>query len=89
MLLTIGALAAPFPFIFGIHSSTYQSNQSYMTSDIVRVFLDENRIEFGNLGLPPPLPERRYRKLVNSLKELIPELRSQKMKGMRQNIGKP
>lgn len=31
--------------------------------ETVRVYLDEDRIEFGSLGPPPPLPERRRRKL--------------------------
>lgn len=68
----LGALGAPFPFIFGICSNTYDKNTNMVSGETVKVFLDENRIEFGELGLPPPLPERRHTKLRTHMLETIP-----------------
>ncbi len=45
-----------------------------VAGDTVKVFLDNNVIEFGNLGAPPSLPERRHRKLVTQLKHVVPVL---------------
>ena len=35
--------------------------------EVVQVYLDENRIDFGSLGPPPRLPERRRKKLYTDL----------------------
>jgi hypothetical protein len=37
------------------------------SSETVRVFLDENRLELGSLGPPPPFPEGRAKKLMADL----------------------
>ncbi len=71
-----GALGAPFPFIFGIHHETYKNNASLIANETVKVFLDDNVIAFGSLGLPPPIPEGRYKKLYFHMIENIPWFRS-------------
>ena len=38
-----------------------------LSSESVKVYLDENRIDFGSLGRPPDLPEGRHKKLLNDL----------------------
>ncbi len=70
---TTGALGAPFPFILGIHTLFLSEDQNSLFSDeIIRVYLDENRIIFGRIGTPPALPERRYKKLLALISEVAP-----------------
>jgi len=72
---TLGVLAAPVPFIVGIHSSFLASPGCLyhgIAPETVRVFIDENRIEAGSLGPPPPLPERRNAKLLRILQLAAP-----------------
>lgn len=75
-IVSLGALGAPFPFIFGIHHETYKNNASLIANETVKVFLDDNVIAFGSLGLPPPIPEGRYKKLYYHIIENIPWFRS-------------
>jgi hypothetical protein len=63
----LGAVGAPFPYLFGIHVDMYATAQSLLLPETVCVFLDENRIEFGLLGKSPKFPERRYRKLLQAM----------------------
>lgn len=63
----IGALSAPFPCIFGVFADVYQQNASSVSPDTVRVFLDDNRVDFGSLGPPPKFPDGRYKKLINAI----------------------
>jgi hypothetical protein len=93
-----GVLAAPLPFLVGIHSSflpepsdASSSSSSHkrssfsagytpsqfegiavFSSETVRVFLDENRLELGSLGPPPPFPEGRAKKLMADLVYALP-----------------
>lgn len=60
-------VTAPFPYITGIHTSYWSSVDQSACEDAVKVFLDENRIDFGDLGAPPALPDRRARKLLQSI----------------------
>jgi hypothetical protein len=71
----LAALYAPFPFIFGIHKK-FVDDQKYsnIPADTVKVFLDENKIDFGKGGPAPQLPEKRFNKLTNQLKQLVPKL---------------
>jgi hypothetical protein len=72
---TLAALYAPFPFIFGIHKKFVDDQKhSNIPADTVKVFLDENKIDFGKGGPAPQLPEKRFKKLVNQLKQLVPKL---------------
>lgn len=41
------------------------------SSETVRVYLDENRVELGSLGPPPPFPEGRAKKLMADLVSVI------------------
>lgn len=70
----LGALGAPFPFFFGIHSDIYEENKqsliSTYSSEIVYVFLDEDRLE--NFPENLPQPERRYNKLLQHINKIIP-----------------
>lgn len=68
----LGALSAPFPYIFGLNAEVYRRNKSLVAADAVTVFLDENRIDCGALGPPPPFPERRYKKLFLQVTQSIP-----------------
>ena len=66
------ALEAPFPFILGIHSSFLQGSDCLIGNETVRIYLDENRIDFGSKGPAPPLPDRPYSKLLQVIKESAP-----------------
>lgn len=79
--LFIEAFGAPFPFIFGIDQQTYNESSSFILPETVRVFLDDDVIDLGSLGLPPPMPEARYRKLLKSIYENIPWYEQEKDKG--------
>lgn len=95
MILFLGVLAAPLPFVVGVHTSflpqptspdarpqsinsastrssiyapTCFDGYAVFSSETVRVYLDDNRIEVGSLGPPPRLPDGRYKKLMNDLK---------------------
>jgi hypothetical protein len=63
----IGILSAPVPCIFGVHSDVYKQNESLVSPEIVKVFLDDNQVDCGELGPPPKFPEGRYRKLINAI----------------------
>lgn len=63
----IGILSAPVPCIFGVHSDVYQQNAYLVSPEIVKVFLDDNKVDCGELGPPPKFPEGRYRKLINAI----------------------
>ena len=49
--------------------NTFVDDRYYavFSPDTVQVYLDEDRVDFGELGPPPPLPERRRRKLHTDL----------------------
>lgn len=68
----LGVLSAPLPFILGIHKSFLQYPECLMASETVVVHLDENRIHFGSLGKPPPLPEKRAKKLLALIQNAAP-----------------
>ncbi|CAK9252177.1 unnamed protein product [Sphagnum jensenii] len=57
-------LGAPFPFIAGVHSSYFSMIDPKLCEEAVRVFLDDNRLEFGSLPPPPPLPDKQAKKLI-------------------------
>lgn len=63
----VGALGAPFPYLFGVYTDLYHQNTSQISPEVVLVFLDDNRVEFGALGPPPKFPDRRYKKLLDAL----------------------
>lgn len=63
----IGILAAPLPFIVGILSTYLAEEDCYIGEESVRVYLDENKIDFGTLGPPPTIPERRRKKLISAI----------------------
>jgi hypothetical protein len=60
----IGMLAAPFPFILGVHSSLLDRDDCCIGDDTCKIFLDTNKIDFGANDAPPPLPDRRAKKLL-------------------------
>ena len=63
-----GLVSAPFGFIAGVHTSFYHIvDQQDKESEAVKIFLDENRIDFGASGPPPPLPEKKARKLYQAI----------------------
>lgn len=105
----LGVLAAPLPFLIGIHSSflpdvdlhsslkqhifspsspsrdscsrnSIGDNSQFRNSTIspegnsifspetIKVYLDTDVIEFGSFGLPPSLPESKYKKLISELR---------------------
>ena len=66
-MLDAGLVAAPFPFIAGVHSSYYEHIDLSVCEEAAKVYLDEDRIDFGELGPPPALPERRSRKLFHDI----------------------
>ncbi len=68
----LGALGAPFPFIFGIHAKTYEDNHYLVAPETVKIFLDDDMIDFGALGPPPALPDRRAQKLLTHIQQVIP-----------------
>lgn len=68
----VGVLGAPFPFIVGIHASFLKSRDCSFAPETVRVFLDNNLIDFGALGQPPALPERRAKKLMQVILSTAP-----------------
>ena len=82
-----GALGAPFPFIFGVSTETYQLNSSLVSNETVKVFLDDNKIDFGELGPPPPLPERRHMKLKNQIGEIVPWYSNLELYAKEENAG--
>ena len=65
----LGMLDAIVPFVLGIHSSFLSLPECCISNDTVCVYLDENRIEFGDLGECPSLPERRIKKLFQYIVE--------------------
>jgi hypothetical protein len=67
VVLVAGMLAAPFPFITGIHTSYLQQHERDIGEETVRVYLDVNHIDFGTLGATPTLPDRGLRKLQNEV----------------------
>ena len=62
---------APVPFIVGIHTDFLKSVHCSIPEEAVVVFIDDNRVELGALGLPPALPESRGRKLQAALTPLV------------------
>jgi hypothetical protein len=60
----LGFVAAPFPFITGVHTSYYENLDKTVCEEAAKVFLDENRIDDGSLGAPPTIPDRRRKKLL-------------------------
>jgi hypothetical protein len=62
------------PFILGLHCTVYQqaSIQNIVGEETVQVFIDDNKILFGSLGAPPPLPTRRFKKLVHHIYSTAP-----------------
>jgi hypothetical protein len=62
----IGMLAAPFPFVTGIHTSYLESHTKDICEETVVVYLDSNQITFGNMGLPP-IPDKRAKKLLSEI----------------------
>lgn len=70
----VGVLGAPFPFITGIHSSFLNYECSFGL-DCIKVFLDENRIEFDHESTSlPPLPEKRAKKLLAGIVAFTPNI---------------
>jgi hypothetical protein len=67
----VGVLGAPVPFIVGLHPSFMRSSDCIIPDEAVTVFLDDNKINLGILGPPPPLPEGRGRKLVSLITPLV------------------
>ena len=67
-----GVLGAPFPFIVGIHSSFLLCPDCVLPAEGTVVDLDRNKISYGNFGLPPPLPDRRCRKLLQLISSYAP-----------------
>ncbi|CAM9133700.1 unnamed protein product, partial [Ectocarpus fasciculatus] len=67
----LGVFGAPVPFIVGIHSDFLKSVHCSIPDEAVVVFIDDNRVELGALGLPPALPESRGRKLQAALTPLV------------------
>lgn len=65
----LGMLDAIVPFVLGIHSSFLSLPECSISNETVCVYLDENRIEYGDLGEAPSLPERRSKKLLQSIQE--------------------
>lgn len=64
----IGVLGAPFPYILGMKSSFLKHKDCVLSSVSARIYLDENRIEFGDeFPLLPQLPERRAKKLLQCI----------------------
>jgi hypothetical protein len=60
-------LAAPFPFILGLHTSVLGEEECSICEDTCQIFLDTNTIDFGSGGPAPPLPDRRGKKLLTQL----------------------
>ena len=56
----------------GVHSSFSENEDYFVTDSTVKVYVDENRIEWGYLGPPPPLPEKRYQKLLDIIHKYAP-----------------
>lgn len=69
-LQLIEVLAAPFPFIVGVHESFLRHKDCNFNEDTIRVFLDENRIEFGTLRIPN-VPEKLSQKLLFVLSKIV------------------
>jgi len=65
----LGMLDAIVPFVLGIHSSFLSLPECCISNETVCVYLDENRIEYGDLGESPSLPERRCKKLLQYIAE--------------------
>ncbi|RYH32525.1 hypothetical protein EON65_00345 [archaeon] len=68
----LGVLGAPFPFLLGLPSAIYEANKSCVSNETIRVHLDQDSIDLGSLGPPPPLPEHRKQKLMTHLENTIP-----------------
>ena len=72
-------LGAPVPFIVGIHDSFLLHKDCNFGEETIKIYLDLNKIEFGNETIQLPiLPEKRLKKLklVMSQYANIFELRS-------------
>lgn len=51
--------------------NSYEELHAAVSSETVKVFIDDGRIDFGILGPPPALPENRGKKLLNELKCVV------------------
>ena len=65
-------LGAPFPFLVGIHSTFLTCEDCVLPHEAAIVDLDRNRINFGRLGPPPLLPDKRCRKLLQLILSSAP-----------------
>ena len=65
-------LGAPFPFIVGIHSSFLLCADCVLPPEGTVIDLDHNMITYGTFGLPPALPDRRCRKLLQLISSSAP-----------------
>jgi hypothetical protein len=73
LVVFLGVLGAPFPYILGMKSSFLQHKDCVLSSVSARIYLDENRIEYGEeFILLPQLPERRAKKLLQCIIENAP-----------------
>jgi hypothetical protein len=48
----------------GLHDTSLECDDCFISEEAVRVHIDKNYIYVGSLGLPPSLPEKRGRKLL-------------------------
>jgi len=62
----LGVMNAPCPWVVGTKRE-YLLPDAEIPQDVIRVDLDENHIDMGTSGALPPLPPRRYEKLVAAL----------------------